>query len=129
MNFGHQRCLMGVGFLLTGQYKTGTNGKKREPKEWLEQLQPWFEREPLCHELFVDCRPGERDGNAALFVQFHVGGEEVDFLVPQPGRLKVSAKTSTLGPGYHIFLCDLLHKLGEEHGVTWDPAGENASND
>jgi hypothetical protein len=120
---------MGVGFTLKGRYSGTSNGKKREPAEWLGQLEPWFESEPLCHELFMNCQPTERNGNAALLVQFHVGGEDVDFLVTQPGRLTVSAKTSTLGPGYHIFLCDLLHKLGEEQGITWDPAGEDASDD
>jgi hypothetical protein len=59
----------------------------------------------------------------------HIGGEDVEVVVPEPGRVKVSAKTSGLGPGYHIFLCDLLHRFGEARGVTWDPPGADGSHD
>ena len=58
----------------------------------------WFERHE--EEPLIRCRHAHCDeGEPALFVEIHPGAEEVEFCVPAPGRLVVSAKTSTAGPG------------------------------
>jgi hypothetical protein len=106
---------MGVGFHLCASFPTAGV----EPaEEWLEELAFWLERheeEPLMMCRLARCE----DGEPALFVEVHPGAEEVEFCIPEPGRLVATAKTSTAGPGYHIFLCDLLRRLGEQFNLQW----------
>jgi hypothetical protein len=43
------------------------------------------------------------------------------------GLLRVSTKTSILGPGYHRWLCGILGKLGEEFDVEWKQFDEEGN--
>jgi hypothetical protein len=107
---------MGVGFHLAGSY--ASRGEGDSPADWLGEVAAWLqaqEEEPLMH-----CRTGRCEhGEAALFVHVHPGAEELEFCVPEPGRVIASAKTSTVGPGYHIYLCELLHRLGRHFQLEW----------
>lgn len=72
----------------------------------------------------------DADGRPALQVVLHPTAEAVEFVAWDPRTLVVSAKTSSVGPGYHIYLCELLQKLGSALGVAWDPPdAERASGD
>jgi hypothetical protein len=109
---------MGVGLSLTGRYAENPNGAE----DWLEGVVSWIERhagEPL--ERVRLGRDGEE--NPAVLASLHPGAEDVEIAVPEPGRVVVSAKTSTVGPGYHAFLCDLLHRLGDAMDIFWDEPG------
>ena len=64
------------------------------------------------------------EGKPALFLKLHPAAEPVEVAVTGKGRLLVSAKTSSAGPGYHAYLCDLLKRLGKSLRVTWDPPEE-----
>jgi len=77
-------------------------------------------------EQHVDNKYGEMVVRSArdesqYSVQLHPAGEDVEFAL-DAGEVVVSAKTSTVGPGYHAFLCELLHELpfewraGEDEG-------------
>jgi hypothetical protein len=37
----------------------------------------------------------------------------------------VSANTSTAGPGYHIYLCQLLHEWTNAFGINWKDFGSD----
>src|SRR5205085_11160621 len=50
--------------------------------------------------------------------------EDVELWLGPQGDLLVSATTTSVGPGYHIFLCDVLHKLGEQFEIRWEDSGE-----
>lgn len=118
---------MGIGFCLTGTFSAPEFGPSAD--DWLARLAAWLdghEEEPL-----MQCRLGvAEDDLPALFVQLHPSAEEVEFIVPEPGRLLVAAKTSTAGPGYHVFVCELLHALGEHFQVQWDePDDEQGTGD
>ncbi|MBM3992863.1 MAG: hypothetical protein FJ303_01705 [Planctomycetes bacterium] len=107
---------MGVGLLLTGTYASAENEPSAD--SWLQEVASWIEgheEEPLmvC-EAGVNC-----EEQPTLYVQIHPCAEDVEISVPEPGVCVVSAKTSTVGPGYHIFLCELLHAMSEELGVIW----------
>jgi hypothetical protein len=123
---------MGVGLWLAGRFEAG----ERSAETWLATLQDWFDEDlaadSVWGNLLTRCRLGRtHDDHPALFVQLHPGAEDVDFFIPQEGRLVVSAKTSVLGPGYHIALCQIVRRLGEDNGVTWEQPGEDGegSND
>src|SRR5262245_9958593 len=121
---------MGVGLWLVGKY----DAEEQLPQDWLTALDDWFVEDlgadRLWGNLLTRCRRGQtHDGHPALYVLFHPGGEDVDFFIPEDGTLVVSAKTSLLGPGYHIALCQILRRLGETKGITWEPPGEGEDED
>ncbi len=108
---------MGVGLMLSGTYGNADN---LPPEECLEQIASWLEgheEEPLmlCH-IGID-----QDDLPALFLQIHPCAEDIEIAIPAPGEMLVAAKTSTAGPGYHIHVCDLLNRLGEQFGIEWAP--------
>jgi hypothetical protein len=66
-------------------------------------------------------RGQDYDGKPALGFHLHPTAESVDIIGVGRGRVLASAKTSTTGPGYHLYVCDLLRRLGRALEVTWDP--------
>jgi len=112
---------MGLGLFLTGRYRAADGPDT--PEEWLEKVATWLEgreEEPL-----VACYPGlNAQEEPCLAMVAHPCAEEVEFSVPGKGLCQVVAKTSTVGPGYHVFLCDLLRKLGLEFAIAWDEPDE-----
>jgi hypothetical protein len=120
---------MGVGLYLQGRYRAPAT--KKDPADyWLARVTNWFEgdisADKFWGNFFTRCRRGTAaDDHPALFVAIHPAGEEVEFIVPEPGRVTVSAKTSTVGPGYHTALCQLLHRFGDDLKVRWNPVGED----
>jgi hypothetical protein len=126
---------MGVGLYLNGRYQPPA--KTSDPVgDWLTSISTWFDEEISGDEFWghflTRCQPGRTyDDRPALFVSIHPAGEDVEFIVSEPGQVTVSAKTSTVGPGYHIALCQLLRRFGEDMKVHWRPAGEedDASHD
>jgi hypothetical protein len=108
---------MGVGFYLTGSYG---KGKPQPAKTWLKQVVAWLTKNHEG-EPSIDARQGRTEqGKPALYLDLYPCAQEVEIFVPRPGRVDVVATTSTVGPGYHIFLCDLLKKLGKGVGIAWD---------
>ncbi len=67
-----------------------------------------------CQELLEGLSRDENRFN----VRLHPGAEDVEFTL-DGDRLLVSAKTSTLGPGYHAYLCELLHALESDLGARF----------
>ena len=101
---------MSVGFLLTA---TGS-GDLREPIEtWLTE---YCAEDPDCSlEPTAD----------QLLLSIHPAADPVEFSFVERGSVIVTATTSTAGPGYHLFACDLLHQLGEQLSLTWDAANDD----
>jgi hypothetical protein len=64
------------------------------------------------------------DGQPLLSVKLHPCAEDVEISVAGPRELAVSAKTSSVGPGYHIYLCQTLRQLGERLELRWEPRDE-----
>lgn len=105
---------MSVGFLLTA---TGS-GDLREPIEtWLTEYcaeDPECSLEPTADQLLLSVHPA---------------ADPVEFSFVERGSVTVTATTSTAGPGYHLFVCDVLAQLGEQLGLTWDAANDDTSLD
>ena len=79
-----------------------------------------------CGELEPFCRRDLIEANSSLFCTFHPAAEEVEISLIDSRQITVSANTSTVGPGYHIYLCRLLHKWTQAFGIQWQ---ENQSED
>jgi hypothetical protein len=124
---------MGVGLYLQGRYRSPAKKKSQAPAVWLDSVATWFENvagaDDFWGHFLTTCQTGQaHDGQPALFVSIHPAGEDVQFIVPEPGRVIVSTKTSTVGPGYHTALCRLLRWFGEEMKVQWNLLGEGKNN-
>ena len=106
---------MGIGLDLKGRYRAIAE----DPETLLDRVQSWLEEH--AGEPMESARLGrDSQDNPAVLVSLHPCAEDVEIAVPEPGRVSVSAKTSTVGPGYHAFLCDLLHRLGDAVAIDWD---------
>lgn len=114
---------MGLGLNLTGRF----HDDRDDPETWLERIRSWLEAN--AGEPLEAIRSGQdpRDRTAVL-ASLHPCAEDLHLTVPEPGLLVASAKTSGVGPGYHIYLCELLHRLGDDLGIAWD-APDNSTGD
>ena len=52
-----------------------------------------------------------------LDVTFHPAAEPVEFRLDEGEGLTASAKTSTVGPGYHAMLVELMETIGPAAGI------------
>jgi len=118
---------MTVKLLLAG--RRGVSGHLFAP---LEEAQPWLRRalawfHEHTEELLESARMGTGpQGAPMLRLRLHPAAGEISLLAASGGRLVVSAETSAVGPGYHVFLCDTLKRLGQQLGVTWADPDEAA---
>jgi len=114
---------MGVGLSVTGTFSLD-----KPVEDWLEQVASWLENHE--EEPLMTCHFGKsEEDQPTLFVKLHPCAEDVEISSPEPGVCLATAKTSTAGPGYHIFLCDLLHSLGKHFGITWNAPEEAVEGD
>jgi hypothetical protein len=72
--------------------------------------------EPTTRQAFINEKP-------SVFALLHPAGEEVEICLADPNHLTVSANTSTVGPAYHIYLSDLLHRWTKEFSIEWQQFG------
>src|SRR4051812_16390482 len=118
---------MGVGIYLIGRFGESAAGGSGLAEGRLARIAAWFEEHVVEGDPLVGVRLGEdREGTPAAFVGLHPCAEEVELSMPGPATLVASAKTSTAGPGYHAYLCDLLHRLGDDLGIAWDGPDDEA---
>ena len=66
----------------------------------------------------------EEEGVAGLSAELHPCAEPVT--IELDGEVRVSANTSSAGPGYHQYVCELIDQLGQRFDVAWAAdAGED----
>lgn len=107
---------MGVGFLLYGAVTVDESSQD----QWFQSTADWFVQQ--TGEALESLRSGDNfEGIPTLFLSLHPTAEELEISIVSPGRISATAKTSTVGAGYHQYLCDLMKKFGEECGVEWEP--------
>jgi hypothetical protein len=104
---------LGVGFQLLARFgRTLTS-----PDEILREMEAWVGAYSV--DLSPSTRIGFSETTPTLFCQLHPAAEELELSVLDLDHLVASGKTSTVGPGYHIFVCDMLRKLGEAFHLAW----------
>jgi len=109
---------MGVGLYVTGIFpRVGMNRRAPSKDDLFEQMRGVigaFASDPFDRGwLSFD----EEDD--AMVVSLFPAAECVR-LEWSRKELTASTKTSTLGPGYHAYVVDLLKQVGEKCGVEWD---------
>ncbi|MBZ4420731.1 hypothetical protein [Myxococcus sp. RHSTA-1-4] len=119
---------MSVKLLLAGRRGGGESlfSPPEEAQSWLRRVEGWFHEH--TGELLEGLHRGTGPlGAPMLRLRLHPAASEISLVAASGGRLVVSAETSAVGPGYHVFLCDTLKVMGEALGVTWADANEAAS--
>lgn len=113
---------MGVKLVLAGWYGSESLFSTPEaPRPWLRRVEGWVRE--AAEELLESSRTVEGPQGPILFLRLHPAAEEVAVVAAGQGRVVVLGNTSMVGPGYHRYLCDLLHALGDALHVDWaDPA-------
>jgi len=119
---------MPITLSLTAQVDTGHQRLSRpEARDWLGRAAVWFEQvgDTVLEALVV--RDGEE--KPVLLVACHPAVPPAELRLGAGGRLRVVARTTPAGPGYHAHLCGLLRQFAAEFGATWvaddanDPTG------
>src|SRR5262249_3247380 len=85
-------------------------------------MQKWVKKYAV--DLVPSTRIGFSETEPTLFCKLHPAAEELYLSILDLDHFVASAKTSTVGPGYHIFLCDMLRKLGEAFEIAWEEKNE-----
>ena len=100
----------------------------REPEQFLKDIANWVLRK--YPELLPQITQGKIKDAPAIFFRLHPGAEEVELSLIDPEQVMVSASTSAVGPGYHIFLVSLLKEWARDFQASWqqpeDESGEYA---
>jgi len=104
---------LGVGFQLLARFERTL----ASPDEILREMEAWVRT--YSTDLSPSTRIGFSETTPTLFCQLHPAAEEVELSILDLDHFVASAKTSTVGPGYHIFVCHMLHKLGEAFHLAW----------
>jgi hypothetical protein len=116
---------MSVGLLLRAKLKRNFLSKlaaTKSPNQLLKEIEQWALG--YCQDLRATTYIGQRDANPTLFCRLHPAAEDLEISFIEDGQLTVSANTSSAGPGYHTFVCDMLHKLGDRFRLQWEEPNE-----
>ena len=83
----------------------------------MKDIADWVLRK--CPELLPEISRGKDSDSPAIFWRLHPGAEEVQLILIDQEHVVVSASTSAVGPGYHIFLVSLLKDLARDFQTSW----------
>ncbi|MFN7921358.1 MAG: hypothetical protein U0Q16_14750 [Bryobacteraceae bacterium] len=87
----------------------------RKVKEWIEFR---------CSGVLDEARViAHEDGTASLGCLLHPAGESLTLETTLEHFLIADCRTQCVGPGYHIFVCELLRELASEFAIEWEPPG------
>jgi hypothetical protein len=114
---------MGLGFQLTGRYegKKGLLARAASPERFLKSVRRGFDESDWPHPVTTTLGQDD-EGTPALWVQLHPAAEPLEIIAgPGEGQFTATARTSTVGPGYHVHLCEALRQIAADAGATFDP--------
>jgi hypothetical protein len=75
-------------------------------------------------EDLLESGTAKEGGATQIYLLVHPLGEALQIDVQGNGLIQASARTNTVGPGYHERICEFFHHLGAGAGIEWesDPA-------
>jgi hypothetical protein len=119
---------MGVGVYLIGA-RTGGGifSRLSSSARMSSYLESWFRSKCTLRPLEINSFDRQAGGRT-ISCQFHPAAQSILISITDC-EVIIDAKTSTVGPGYHEFVCNLARELGNRFGVTWQPAGDDSSSD
>ncbi len=105
---------MGVGLYLCGK-----SGEALDATNWFREVWSWV-LETIPEMAMWAAVSHDADG-PHIKMQLHPAAQPVDISVTGTNSVLAIANTNSVGPGYHIFICDLLDRLGEKFRLEWSP--------
>ena len=106
---------MGLGINIKGEVSKPLLSLKKKSFE-LSTIQDYLTKNSTG--LFKDFLSFDQD-ESTLYVTLHPCEETVYF--EQQGDVIIcSAKTNSVGPGYHAYLVELVEKTGKDLGIKWN---------
>ena len=113
---------MSVGLYLLARFSSPIE----DPDHLLQQTAAWVQQN--YSDVLPPTRQGLVDTFPALFCQLHPAAEEIELSLMDLEHLRASANTSTVGPGFHVFVCSLLRAWSREFGAHWLTPDETSDN-
>ena len=104
---------MSIGLSLQAEMKDANE----DAEAFLHDVSLWLQRE--YEEFSPQTKLETVEGLPTLFCELHPTGEPLELSVPDAHHVTVFATTSCAGPGYHIFVCNLLQKLARNFRAEW----------
>ncbi len=121
---------MSLGLSVAGTYALHGNQKRpTPPAAWLDEVRHWL---LTACEAELEAEPEvqmNEAGEPALYALLHPCAAPIEIIAPDGGLVHVNAMTTSVGPGYHQFVCSLMDRMAEELGITWRPQVEGESED
>lgn len=118
---------MGLGFQLRGRCgRKGLLSRVPTPERLLKDFRRAFDDCDWPHPMRTSLGR-TREDLPALWVQLHPAAEPLEIEAgPDEGTFTATGATSTVGPGYHIHVCETLRQVAAEIGATFDPPVERS---
>jgi hypothetical protein len=95
-----------------------------DPEELFKRVGEWLQS--WCSALLPKTRRDFVETYPTVFCQLHPAAEEVELCLIDPEHLVASANTSSVGPGYHIYLCELLKNWARDFEAVWVKPDEDS---
>ncbi len=90
-----------------------------DARDWLSRAAVWFE---AVGDAVLDAHlDRDSEGRPHLRIICHPAADAIDVKISSAGRLKLIARTSPAGPGYHAYLVTLLRQFAVDFEFAWEP--------
>lgn len=106
---------MGVGLNLTGKLP-----KASQLEPWFNEVWDWLSDEFPGMATGAGLGKGPFDEFLKIDLRFHPAADPVKIWFSDPTTIHLLADTVSAGPGYHLFVCDILWAISEKFGINWD---------
>lgn len=93
-------------------------------EELLMRIDEWLRAK--YSEMLPETRREEVDSTPTLYCRMHPAAEEIELSFVSPSKLVASANTTTVGPGYHVFVASMLKELAHEFHARWERPAEDS---
>ncbi len=77
-------------------------------------------------EMLPKTRREVVDSTPTLYCRMHPAAEDLELSFVGPSQFVASANTTTVGPGYHVFITSMLKDLAHEIHARWERPAEDS---
>ena len=115
---------MSLGIIMTGSVPHALGSAS----QGLRRIAEWVSER--CGDMLeTPVGTWEADGRRGMTIDLHPCAEGVIVELGAEGEILVEAKTSSAGPGYHQYVCELIDALGVRFDIQWAAPVEGESED
>lgn len=105
---------MGVGLSLRGKLPAAVG-----LEEWFNSAWEWMSAEFPGMATGAGLGQGPFDPYPRVHVRFHPAADPMKIWFAEESTIHINADSSSVGPGYHLFLCELIWALTKKFDLAW----------